>query len=463
MSVQRLRWSALVAALLVLVIGFWASSHHVVVYLNGQTIELETTKLTVGGALAELGVSLEDQDELDPGSMAILREDMEVRLDRAIQYQIWVDGSVIEHRSGQRDPLLVLADVDIDLDDNDRLRVHGKMHDLANPFPFELNLNIEIERAAEILVRIDGEEMSILSSAQSIVELLSENGIVLFEGDDIQPGLETKLSSANLIRITRANNIDIRIGEEIISVRSIADTVGEVLASAGIALQGLDRSIPNADEAIPESGLIEVIRVQERVEMNTNVIPFSTEWQGDPNTEIDERSVIQPGQNGIRATSQRVLYENGTEISRVNEGEWVLSEPVTQISGFGTNVVVRTAIVDGVTIEYWRTLTLFATSYSPCRSGVEACLYYTALGDEVKKGIAAVYLSWWYAMGQHTVFVPGYGPAKISDNGAYPDGRPWIDLGYSDEDWVSWGDWVTVYFTTPIPPEHEILYLLPPR
>ncbi len=64
-------------------------------------------------------------------------------------------------------------------------------------------------------------------------------------------------------------------------------------------------------------------------------------------------------------------------------------------------------------------------------------------------------------MGQHTVFVPGYGPAKISDNGAYPDGRPWIDLAYSDADWVTWGDWVTVYFTTPIPPDHEILYILP--
>jgi hypothetical protein len=35
--------------------------------------------------------------------------------------------------------------------------------------------------------------------------------------------------------------------------------------------------------------------------------------------------------------------------------------------------------------------------------------------------------------------------------GGFPDGRLWIDLGYSDEDWQNWGGMVTVYFLAPAP------------
>lgn len=461
MTAQRVRWIALGAALLVLAIGFWASSHQVTLLLNGEAFELQTQKLSVGGALEEAGIQLQSADELQPGRFAILREGMQIQLTRATRYQIWDDDQLIEIDSTQRDPLMLLADAGLELGSGDRLRVAGAVHSALEPLPFAPELSIELHRAKGYTLQDGDEQLSLLSSAGTVGELLSENGIQLYAGDRVQPDMETTLDSVTLITLQRARPFEIRVGDQVIQARSAAETVGAALADAGLPLLGLDRSQPAAHEPIPESGIIEVIRVEERVEMSTSVIPFSVEWQGDPNTEIDERSVIQPGQNGVRATSQRVLYENGEEVSRVDEGQWTLSEPVTQISGFGTKIVVRTAVVDGVEIEYWRTLELFATSYSPCRSGVETCYYYTALGDEVKQGIAAVYLSWWYAMGQHTVYVPGYGPAKISDNGAYPDGRPWIDLGYSDEDWVPWAQWVTVYFTTPIPPEHEILYLLP--
>jgi hypothetical protein len=30
-------------------------------------------------------------------------------------------------------------------------------------------------------------------------------------------------------------------------------------------------------------------------------------------------------------------------------------------------------------------------------------------------------------------------------------GKPWIDLGFSDNDYEQWSNWVTVYFLTPVP------------
>jgi 3D (Asp-Asp-Asp) domain-containing protein len=75
--------------------------------------------------------------------------------------------------------------------------------------------------------------------------------------------------------------------------------------------------------------------------------------------------------------------------------------------------------------------------------------------------VVAVIYEWFIPMGWHTVYVPGYGHAVIADVGGGIPGEHWIDLGFPDDDYESWSRWVTVYFTLPIPPEHEILYILP--
>ena len=176
---------------------------------------------------------------------------------------------------------------------------------------------------------------------------------------------------------------------------------------------------------------------------------------------LDNYQVAQLGQAGIQAQRLRIRMEDGEEISRLVEDEWTLREPVDRIEGYGAKIVVRTEVVGGETIEYWRKVSMWATSYSPCNSGASRCYPYTSLVLPVKQGVVAVIYDWFIPMGNHTVYVPGYGHAIIADVGGGVPGRHWIDLGYTDEDYIPWAQWVTVYFTTPIPPEHEILYILP--
>jgi uncharacterized protein YabE (DUF348 family) len=461
MSPQRIRWLAIFAALAVIIVGYLSLNRTVTILADGEAHIVTTKAITVGGALQAAGLSIGPQDSLEPASYALLSNDSIIAINRAAQVHLLVDGEQFSTISTDLDPKRILEDFGIELAEDDRLLLAGSPVPLNENISHSSLLALEIRRAQTLTIQ-DGDATSqILSSALTVGEALADAGVVLLLADRVEPGADSMINGDTSVKITRAQPLEIVMGDERIELRTAASTVGEALAEVGISLQGLDFSEPAEEQEIPGDRTIRVVRVQETVQLQTQSVPFTVEWQPDPETEIDGRSVIQLGQNGLRASSIRVRYEDGEEVSRVEETERVLSEPVTQISGYGTQIVVRSAVVDGVEIEYWRALELFATSYSPCRSGVEACYYYTALGDEVKQGIAAVYLSWWYAMGQHTVYVPGYGPAKISDNGAYPDGRPWIDLGYSDDDWVSWGDWVTVYFTTPIPPANEILYILP--
>jgi len=128
--------------------------------------------------------------------------------------------------------------------------------------------------------------------------------------------------------------------------------------------------------------------------------------------------VVVPGQVGLVVTRTRVRLEDGKEVASFTEGPWKASDPQDGVLGRGTKVVVRTETIDGETIEYWRKVTVYATSYSPRALGGDNI---TASGMILTKGIIAVRTSWY------------------------------IDLGYDDSNYVGWHYWTTLYFLTPVP------------
>jgi 3D (Asp-Asp-Asp) domain-containing protein len=107
--------------------------------------------------------------------------------------------------------------------------------------------------------------------------------------------------------------------------------------------------------------------------------------------------------------------------------------------------------VDGATIQYWRKLTAYATSYSPCTIYTDHCSYNTASGGTLAKGVVAVIRSWYNQLKGAQVYIPGYGQATIADIGGGVGGQNWVDLGYSEGDYVGWHQNVTLYFLAPAP------------
>jgi 3D (Asp-Asp-Asp) domain-containing protein len=222
-----------------------------------------------------------------------------------------------------------------------------------------------------------------------------------------------------------------------------------------MSLQNLDYSLPPEDATLPENRIIEVVRVREEVMVLTDEVAYENEYVEDPNTLLDQIAVIEPGQVGIFATRERVRYEDGEAVKSLAQDAWQASETRDGVLGYGTKAEIRTAVVDGQTIEYWRKISVYATSYKPCDNQGN-CHDGTATGIPLQKGVVAVRPHWisvpnGYGMWLQPVFVPGYGHAVIGDTGGGIPGTPWIDLAYRDEDYVSWHHWTTMYFLTPIP------------
>lgn len=387
---------------------------------------------------------------------------------------------VITLRTNERLPSAILAQAGITLNPKDRLLLNGLPIEpnspipnplisnppTSNPPPSTSPLTLQIRRAIPITISSPEGQQTIQSAAFTVGEALQEAGIQLSAKDKVEPPPHVPISqfsqssqpSHPLISLHPSRTLTITVNGKTLQIASSAQTVGEALAEAGIPLIGLDYSLPAENEAIPPDGQIRVVRVNESILLTQKPIPFQSQLIASADVPLDQTQLLQPGENGLSIQRIRIRYEDGQEVSRITEDETVVRPPKDRILGYGTKIEIKTAVVDGVTIEYWRAVQMYATSYSPCRSGGDRCYPGTSSGARVQKGVVALRYDWYLAMQGQRLYIPGYGFATVEDVCGGCVGKPWIDLGYSDSDWQQWSSWVTVYFLTPVPP--NIIYVL---
>jgi uncharacterized protein YabE (DUF348 family) len=355
-------------------------------------------------------------------------------------------------------PSAILAQAGITLKPNDRIFVNGISVSPELPVT-AYPTTLQIRRTVNITISSAQGEQTIQTSALTVGEALQEAGIQLRASDKVDPPVFSPLTQLPLtIYYSPSRAINITADGKVIQIQSSARTVGEALAEAGIPLLGLDQAIPSENEALPVDGQIKVVRVSESVVLAQKPIPFESELVASADVPLDQNQILQPGENGLSVQRIRIRYEDGNEISRVTEVETVVRPPEKRVLGYGTKIEIKTATVDGVQIEYWRAVQMYATSYSPCRSGGDRCYTGTSSGKKLAKGMVGLRYSWYLIMGGQPLYIPGYGFATVEDVCGGCVGKPWVDLGYSDEDYQQWSSWVTVYFLTPVPA--NILYVL---
>jgi 3D (Asp-Asp-Asp) domain-containing protein len=373
--------------------------------------------------------------------------------------QFYEDGILqSEFRSASRRPLELLAAGQILTNAADEVYWQGTALALDGELPRAPFYIFEIRRAASVTIEVDGENITLLTTAPTVAEALAQAGVSLAPHDRVSAPLDGKPADSPRITVSRAQAVTIIADGVETSAWVTARSVGGALSEAGVLLAGLDFTQPPAEADLPGDGRIEVVRVRETVLLEQTFLPYSRQLQPDPELPLDQRKVLTPGQTGIEVALTRVTYLNGEETERAAEAAWTASEPQDEIVGYGQQVNLSTVDTEYGPLEYYRSVTMYATSYHPCAFS-DGCHNTTRGGCALEKGVVAVSGAWYpYMVGQQ-VYIPGYGRAVVCDSGGGIPGRYWIDLGYSDDDYVGWYHWVSVYFLTPVP--ETILWILP--
>lgn len=417
---------------------------------DGQTRQLRSRAGLVGQLLREEGIVLLPGDLVEPGPASLLFSGQEIQVSRARDFLLNVDGASHDLRSRHLDPAALLRDAGFELGAGDALYVNGRRADPAQPLVPTLPVTrIELRRPQPFRLLDGNAAQELRSSARTVGEALHELGVSLHEADALFPPADISLVAGMTLQIARSVPLTIVADGASRQLRAAGEQVRDALAAAGLQLEGEDYSIPPPEAPLLAGMRLRVIRVREEVVYERETLPHRTLTQADPELELDQRRVLQEGQDGIRGLPQRIRYENGVEVSREVGAAELLQEARDHVIGLGSKIVLRSVNTPIGPRQYWRVLRMKATSYHPGSQGNSTA---TATGAVLRKGIVASNPK---VIPYGTeVYVEGYGVGSMEDTAAawYVQQQPmFIDLGYSDADYRPWSKWVDVYLLTPVP------------
>lgn len=430
-------------------VAWWSFNRVTVVTViaSGDSRQVETRASTVGGLLAELGLRVSADDRLTPSAESALQRGMIVRIDPARKVTLTVDGSEQILLTTRTNPGDILAEADVTLAPGDQVTIDGSQVDLAllNQWTVPA-VRITVQHARPLLIDDDGIVTTLQTTQATVGEALYAAGYTLYLADNVSPTLYTPVQDVTQVVIKRSRPVTILADGAQVRTRTHGLTVGDALADAGVALVGLDYSIPAEDIPLAETTTVRVVRVREEVLVEWASLPFETIVQADPALELDTTTQTQAGQNGIEQSRIRVRYEDGAEVRRRLEETIVLRAPVNRVVTYGTSIVLRSVDTPAGSVQYWRRLRMYATSYSPQALGGDNV---TATGRTLTYGVVAIDPG--IVPYGTQVYVPDYGIGIAADTGGPRRSRLWIDLGYDDFNYVSWSRYVDVYLLAPPP------------
>lgn len=473
------------------VTAFWWAGQagtQVTVTVDGYSETVRTNQPDVGRLLADLGLNLRPEDRVWPAPETPVLSGLAVTVQHARPGLIAADGTVHQVYSHATTAGALLADAGVRLGQADELwldgvqvttdallplpdREHSPYRVLRDPPRYHRGrawvghalspVRLTVRRAVPLIVDDGSVPYTIFTTAPTVGEALLREQLTLYLGDRVQPGLGSRVHAGMRVVIERSKPLLITADGRTVRTRTRGKTVGDALTELGITVAGSDRVEPPLTSPVLDYLPIRIVRVLETAIVESKIIPFESIMVPDDQLEIDHQRLVQNGANGEFRQRYRVVYEDGLEVVRALTDAWTAAAPVTRTVAYGRKIVSRELETPDGTISYWRKVRMYATSYSPARSGTPITAPWygrTRLGWTLRKGIVAVDPS--VIPLQTRLYVPGYGFAVAGDTGGGVRGR-WIDLGYEDHDYMSWHWWVDVYVLDPPPAPAKIRWVLP--
>lgn len=313
----------------------------VTVEVNGASYGIRTHADTVQEALDAAGVVVDPEDTVWPPLDAALKDDDTIVIYKAHAVALQRADGVQHVRTQAIQPLDILTEQGITVGPYDVVQVDGQdipANELASLHWTDPPLSLRVVFSTAITV-VDGDQSYTIHTTQTDVgRALDGAGFKLYLADQVMPELATPITPELVIDIVRAMPVIVLADGQRLETRTLGPTVGDALTDIGLAPIGQDYTIPALETPLEPGMTIQLIRVTEEVVTKDEPIPFATIYQPDANLMPNEKRVIQEGVDGVRTSEIRVRYENGKEVSRVVQEEWVTRPPTPRMIMLGERV-----------------------------------------------------------------------------------------------------------------------------
>jgi len=359
--------TSLIALLTLTGLGYFifeGTKKTVAVTLNGETSEVRTHAETVEDLVAELGINFREVDDLSPDLDTKITNDMQI---------VW-------------------------------------------------------KQAKEVVLKIDGIEEKIWTTADTVEEFLKEQNIVISEKDKINVDLNEKIVSNLTIDVNVSFELVLKDAGKEKTFWTTSTTVADFLEQQGITLNKLDRVEPNLSELVKKDSKITITRVEKVTDVVEEEINYAVVTKKDSSLENGKEKVVQNGKKGKLQKKYEVILENGVVVSKKLISEEVIAEPTDKVVALGTKKVETTVyrgyeVVDEFYVE--------ATAYTAYCTG---CTGKTATGLDLRKNphLKVIAVDPKVIPYGTKVWVEGYGYAVAADTGGGMKGNR-IDVFFPDK------------------------------
>jgi uncharacterized protein YabE (DUF348 family) len=267
-----------------------------------------------------------------------------------------------------------------------------------------------------VSIVINGREKSVTTFRSTVGQVLKSKDIIVGSKDKVNPSLVTKIRDKDIINLKRAVNVTVTVDGSEHKILSAEDNILSMLNAEGISLRDRDKVIPDRSAGLSENMKIEIVRVDTKVFTEYVTMNFKEVVNTSKSLPNTKRQVKQEGKNGRKQVTVSVTYENGKEVARKITDEKIIEKPKDRIIVQGTYPYMPVSR-GGQIMSYSKVFTARATAYWAVR-GVGRT--YTASGRKAvwnPDGYSTIAVDPKVIPYGTKVFVEGYGFAVAADTG----------------------------------------------
>ncbi|RBY94240.1 transglycosylase [Blastococcus sp. TBT05-19] len=195
---------------------------------------------------------------------------------------------------------------------------------------------VVLNRARPLTLTIDGVSREVYVTALSVEDALDQLGLRA-EGLVVSASRAERLPLEGMqLTITTPKEVVLRVDGQERLVVTTAATAGDLLAEQGIALSETDRTSLRLEQGLLHRMRLQVFRVQIGDVTETTAIPHGTVETKDDAAFQGDEEVTQPGVDGEQTTTWRVTVVDGRETGREKLSSSVTRQPVDEHVTVGT-------------------------------------------------------------------------------------------------------------------------------
>nr|WP_243866806.1 resuscitation-promoting factor [Actinophytocola oryzae] len=224
-------------------------------------------------------------------------------------------------------------------------------HDALSPSPaapINDDGKIVLQRGRQLHLTVDGEKRDFWVRATTVGEALKQLNLSP-EGAKLSQDLDKEIPLNGMaVEVKTLKNITFFDGGNAPqAMQTNAVTAGELLKDLKLSLGPEDSIAPGADVKITDGAEIRVTRNGVTVVNQTEAIDPEVQEIEDPNADKGTEVVVDPGVAGERIATYRITIKNGKEVGREEIGSKVTKEAKPKVVRVGTKKPPQPVISDG--------------------------------------------------------------------------------------------------------------------